>query len=45
MVARWRGVGSCKGGCWTRTHVCVASGDERLQVPFVWLIAADVRRR
>lgn len=30
---------------WTRQHVCVAISDPRLQVSFVWLNPADVRRR
>jgi len=30
---------------WTRQHVCVYISDRRLQVPYVWLAPADVRRR
>ena len=30
---------------WTRTHVCVSVGDSRLQVPYVWVLAREVRRR
>lgn len=30
---------------WTRQHVCVSISDPRLQVQFVWLNPADVRRR
>lgn len=30
---------------WHRQHVCVHVSDERLQVPYVWVVADDVRRR
>ena len=30
---------------WTRDHVCVSISDRRLQVSYVWLNPADVRRR
>lgn len=30
---------------WTATHVHVSLGDQRLQVPGIWVLAADVRRR
>lgn len=30
---------------WTRQNVCVRFGDPRLQVGYLWLAPADVRRR
>jgi hypothetical protein len=33
----------CTAVRWHGTHVCVYVHDDRLQVPYVWLAAADVK--
>ena len=35
----------CNAVRWHGQHVCVYVHDDRLQVPYVWLAAADVTRR